>query len=191
MSRAVVRFVGRGAVAAVIAALGLAGCGSAAAPPPGPKVTLSLIAPADESRVSSAETTVRGRVTPARARVQVLGRAVPVAPDGGFSAQIALAVGTNLIDVEASAPRSSGAATAVRVIRFLLVTVPEVSGESPQQATAALQALGLAVKTDGSGDPLSFLIPASTSVCSTDPSAGARIDPGATVTLHTSKLCGL
>jgi hypothetical protein len=179
------------AAAAVVTALALAGCSSAAAPPRGPKVTVKLSAPTDESRVSASHATVRGTVEPARAHVQVLGQSVSVARNGSFSTQVGLAVGTNLIDVVASAPRSAGAVTAVRVIRFLLVTVPLVDGESPKQAAAGLQALGLNVHTDNSSDPLSFLIPAPVKVCSSSPIAGARIDPGATVTLHTSKICGL
>lgn len=178
------------AASALCVVLGLAACGTAPGPPPGPAITLALSRPADLSRVSASVVTVRGTVKPARARVQVLGRAVHVAADGDFSTQVALSVGTNLIDVEASAPRSAGAVTAVRVVRFLLVTVPQVSGESPARAAAALKALGLEVKTQSASDPLSFLIPAPVQVCATTPLAGARVDPGTTVTLHTSKLCG-
>ena len=175
---------------ALCAALALAGCGTAAGPPPGPKVTLELTAPADRSRVSVSSATVAGTVTPARARVQVLGRVVPVSEAGRFSLTVGLSVGTNLIDVEASAPRSTGAVAAVRVIRFLLVTVPSVTGDSPNQAVAALKALGLGVVTHGSSDPFDFLVPGTAKVCSISPSPGTRVDPGATVTLKTSKLCG-
>jgi hypothetical protein len=175
-----------------LTALALGGCGAARAPRPGPTLTLALTAPADGSRVSAATTTVSGSVHPARrTRVEVLGRAVPVARDGHFSAAVELAVGTNLIDVIALAPRSAGAVTAVRVVRFLLVTVPPVAGLSPTQAASALRALGLAVRTDGSSDPLNFLIPASTRVCYSTPEAGARVNPGATVTIKTSRFCGL
>jgi hypothetical protein len=176
-------------VSVLCAALLVAGCGTAAGPPPGPRVTLRLTAPADESRVSADSATVTGIVTPARARVQVLGRTVPVAHNGRFSIAIGLVPGTNLIDVEASAPRSTGAVTAVRVIRFLLVTVPSVVGESPSRATAALKSLGLAVKINGSSDPFNFLLPGSAHICSSSPSAGARVNPGATVTLKSVKLC--
>jgi hypothetical protein len=178
--------------ALALMALTLAGCGSAPAPRPGPTVTLKLTAPADGSRVSAATATVSGTVSPPRrTRVAVLGRVVPVAPDGSFSAQIGLAVGANLMDVVASAPRSAGAVTAVRIVRFLLVTVPQVAGQSPAQATQALRSLGLEVTVKGSSDPFGFLIPGSTSVCYSTPSAGAKVDPGATVTIKTSKLCGL
>jgi hypothetical protein len=175
---------------ALCAALLVSGCGTAAGPPPGPKITLKLTAPVDESRVPASSATVAGTVTPARARVEVLGRAVPLERDGSFSVRIALSVGTNLIDVEASAPRSAGAVAAVRVIRFLLVTVPSVVGESPKQAATSLKALGLTVKTQGSSDPFNFLIPGSSQVCSISPPAGARVDPGTTITLKTSKFCG-
>jgi hypothetical protein len=180
------------ALAALTLALGLVGCGSAAAPPPGPTVTLKLTAPADGSRVSATVATVSGMVIPARqTRVDVLGHGVAVTPDGSFSAQVALAVGTNLIDVVASAPRSAGAVTAVRIVRFLQVTVPQLSGLSPSHATSDLQALGLTVKVNGSSDPFGFLIPGSTSVCYSKPAAGTKVDPGATVTIKTSKICGL
>ncbi len=171
------------------AALALSGCGTAAGPPPGPKITLALTAPRDESRVSASSATVAGTVTPARARVEVLGRTVPVTRNGHFAISIALAVGTNLIDVEASAPRSTGAVAAVRVIRYLLVTVPSVSGESPNQAIGALRALGLTVRIQGSSNPFNFLIPTSTQVCSSSPAAGTQVNPGSQVTLKTAKFC--
>ena len=190
MERAVVRFPLLICAVLATCAVGLAGCGTAAAPPAGPKVSLSLLEPSDQSRVSSTRATVSGTVKPVRARVQVLGRAIRVSPDGSFSVQVGLKLGTNLIDVEASLPRSVGAVAAVRVTRFQLVTVPPVDGDSPSQATDALKAAGFGVKTDGSANPLSFLIPGSTSVCSESPSGGTKVDPGATVTIHTSKLCG-
>lgn len=179
-------------VAAVllISVLALAGCGTAAAPRPGPAVTLALSAPGDGARMSAATATVVGRVSPARARVEVLGHTVAVAHDGNFSTRVRLAVGTNLIDVIAAAPRSTGAVSALRVVRFLLVTVPQLSGESPAHAAAALKALGLAAKTTNSANLFSFLIPTSAQVCSSAPSPGTRVDPGTTVTLRVSKLCG-
>jgi hypothetical protein len=177
-------------VAVLCAALLLSGCGTAAGPPPGPRVTLKLSAPADGSRVSASTATVAGTVRPVRARVAVLGRAVPVSRDGHFSITIGLSPGTNLIDAEASFARSTGAVAALRVVRFLLVTVPQVVGENPDDATDALKALGLSVKVQGSSDPFNFIIPGSNKVCSITPLAGAHVDPGATITLKTSKICG-
>lgn len=153
-------------------------------------MTLTLRTPVDQSRVATASAVVSGTVSPVRARVQVLGRGVRVRADGAFSISVGLSVGTNLIDVEASAPRSSGAVAAVRVIRYLLVTIPVLKGENPTAAAAGLAALGLTVKTRGSSDPLNFLIPGSTKVCSSSPAAGSRVDPGATVTIRTSRFCG-
>jgi hypothetical protein len=177
-------------VAAVLCvALLAAGCGATAGPPAGPPVRLKLSTPLDGSRVSTQSAIVSGTVSPARARVQVLGRSVRVASDGSFAIAIGLAPGTNLIDVEASVPRSRGAVAAVRVIRFLLVTVPPVAGESPTIASTALSALGLAVKVQGSSDPLNFLFPGSTKVCSSSPAAGSRVDPGSTITIQTSRFC--
>jgi hypothetical protein len=173
----------------LLGALLLAGCGSAAAPPPGPDVRLALLSPSDGLRTSAATITVRGRVRPARAHVLVLGRRVPVARDGSFSTSIHLADGANLIDVLADAPRSTGAVSALRLVRFLLVTVPDLTKESPATATRALRALGLRVRTTGSGDPFGFLVPLRTQVCATTPAAGARVDPGTTVTVQTGKVC--
>jgi hypothetical protein len=170
-------------------ALLAAGCGTATGPPPGPPVTLTLSAPADGSRVSAQSAIVSGTVSPASARVQVLGREVRVASDGRFAIAVGLGVGTNLIDVEASAPRSTGAVAAVRVIRYLLVAVPALTGESPTVAGTALSALGLAVKVQGSSNPLNFLFPGATKVCSSSPVAGTRVDPGSTVTIKTSRFC--
>jgi hypothetical protein len=176
-------------VLAALAALTLAGCGTAAAPKPGPAVSLKLTTPVSGRRTASQSTTVRGVVTPHRAAVLVLGRRVRVAPNGSFSASVALTPGTNLIDLEASLPRSAGAVAAVSVVRFLLISVPSVVGDTPAQAGAALRALGLAVKTNGSSDPFNFLIPGTTQVCSSAPSSGTKVDPGSTVTIKTSKFC--
>ncbi|HET9074401.1 MAG TPA: PASTA domain-containing protein [Solirubrobacteraceae bacterium] len=181
-------WVARAALAALSVG-GLAACGSPP-PRPGPAVSLQLSNPADGTRTSAVTVTVSGRVHPVRATVLVLGRSVPVQADGSFSARVALGVGTNLIDVEASAPRSVGAVTALSVVRFLLVTVPNLGGESPSQASHALRALGLSVKLRGAADPFGFLLPTSDQVCSSEPGPGARLVPGTTVTLLTAKLCG-
>ncbi|WP_249012030.1 PASTA domain-containing protein [Conexibacter sp. DBS9H8] len=183
--------LGRPGLALLGVMLVCAGCGAAAPAQPGPRVSLTLSSPADDARLAGPDVTVSGTVSPARATVEVLGQAVSVDPTGHFSTQIALSVGTNLIDVEAAAPRSSGAVAAVRVIRYLLVAVPSVIGESPGQATAALRALGLRVTVLASTDPLGFLLPTSVRVCSSTPGAGARVQPGSSVILQTSKLCGL
>ena len=63
------------------------------------------------------------------------------------------------------------------------VTVPDVSGKTPDQATSLLQGLGLDVTVDQT--PIPSDQPAGT-VASTDPSAGSTVDPGASITLQLS-----
>jgi hypothetical protein len=167
---------------------GISGCG-AAKPPAATPVKLSLTAPTDGSRVSSGSVTVTGTVSPVQARVLVLGQRVTVQADGSFSTDVLLSTGTNLIDVLASAPHAPAAMSAVRVVRYALETVPQVIGDSPSDAQAAIRAAGLVPKVVSSGSPFNFLVPLSTQVCSTSPSAGTKLSPGSTVTVNTGKLC--
>ncbi|MBO0767207.1 MAG: PASTA domain-containing protein [Solirubrobacterales bacterium] len=176
-------------VAVLTGAMLIGGCGSAPPPAPGPLVTLHMSLPRDGSRTSAASTTVTGRVKPVRAKITVLGRAVHVTRSGRFQTSVHLGVGTNLIDVLASLPRSSGAMTALRVVRFLLVSVPDVTTDDTRSATAALKSLNLRATVSPSHDPLAFLLPFSQHVCTTTPPAGTRVNPGSTVILHTAKIC--
>ena len=79
------------------------GCGGEPAPPPRPPVALALTAPADASTTRESTVVVSGRVSPATARVIVLGEPVTVS-GGGFSTSVDLREGANVIDVGASAP---------------------------------------------------------------------------------------
>ena len=167
---------------------GITACGRQA-PTRIPRVQLRLSAPADGTRVAGSSITVSGTVSPARAKVRVFGRPASVRPDGSFSTRVSLRTGMNLIDVLASLPHASDAMSAIRVERYVLVAVPQVVGKSPDDAEAALQAAGLVPKLQPSGDPLSFLVPLPTQVCSSSPRSGVQVSPGSTVTLATGKFC--
>jgi hypothetical protein len=176
------------AAAALSLAAALAGCGEGSHRRPPEAVRLSLLGPADGTRTPSAEIRLSGRVTPSRARVLVLGH--PVAVHGGrFTERIPLPPGTSVIDVLAGAPRAGAAMEAIRVTRFLLVEVPNVTGERPSKAAAQLTALGLRVRELGSSDPFGFLFPLPNQVCSTTPAAGASVDPGSTVAIAVGQFC--
>lgn len=150
---------------------------------------LDVRSPADGIRVPNSSITVTGTVSPPRAAVLVLGRPAAVQRDGSFSARVSLSAGVNLIDVLASLPHASGAMTALRVERYVLVAVPQVVGLSPRAAAAAVRAAGLVPKLQPGGNPLSFLAPLPNQVCSASPPPGVEVSPGSTVTLVTSNLC--
>lgn len=168
----------------------LAGCGSSSHSAAGTTpVKLTIRSPTGGTRVGAATVEVTGTVSPWQAMVRVAGRQVTVDDSGDFRASVDLALGTNLIDVLAGAPQAQAAMSAIRVVRYALVSVPKVTGEHPNTATKTLRSAGLAVKIDSSANPLNELLPLATSVCSQSPKAGVKVSPGALVTLHTSKLC--
>jgi hypothetical protein len=119
----------------------------------------------------------------------VLGRAVLPDRNGHFSTSVPLAPGTNLIDVIASAPRARPAMFALRVIRYVLVTVPDVTGKSPGAAATAIRGAGLRSVLHVDNAPLSFLWPFPPQVCSQSPAGGARVGPHSVVTLQASQVC--
>lgn len=177
-------------IVAAAAAVSLSACGRTAQTQlPAAPVHLRLNSPADEARIDASTTTISGVVSPRGARVLVIGQPVKPGAGGAFSTTVALAPGTNLIDVIASAPRARPAMTTLRVIRYVLVTVPDVTGESPSDAAAAIRDAGLKPQLDGDSDPLSFLIPLHERVCSQSPTGGERVDPNSTVTIRLGKLC--
>jgi len=173
-------------VPAALAAAICAGCASTARPEP--QIHLQVSEPVDGATVTSGTVTVSGTVSPAGARVLVLGKGVASA-NGTFSTQVRLQPGTNLVDVLAGALHDKSAMTALRVYRQILVTVPNVGNDSPDGATKALQALGLKVHIVDTDPFYSFLIFGSKDVCSTTPTAGRRVLPGTTVTVSVSKTC--
>lgn len=175
-------------VIAVAIAVFVCACGSAADPPAAP-VKLSLSAPTDGSQIDTDTATVSGAVSPRTARVLVFGHVVKPDADGGFSTTVSLTPGSNLIDVIASAPHARPAMTAVRVTRYVLVSVPDVTGESPKSAATAIRDAWLKPQVHGSSDPFNFLIPLSDVVCSQSPQGGAHVNPDSTVTLQLGKVC--
>jgi Glucodextranase, domain B/PASTA domain len=174
--------------AATAAALAVAACGQSTVHHAAP-VQLSQLSPSDGVRVSSDRVTVAGTVKPHHASVMVLGKRVKPASNGHFSTSVPLQVGTNLIDVIADSKRAQPAMTAVRVVRYVLVSVPSVTGRSPRSAAAAIRAAGLVPKVHGSSDPFSFLVPLSSEVCSQSPAPDKRVVPGTAVTLSVGKVC--
>ncbi len=175
--------------AAALAGFAIGGCGQATKPMPVAPVRLSQLAPSDGMRVSSDAVTISGTVSPQHASVSVMGRQVTTSADGHFSAKAKLQVGTNLIDVIASNGRARPAMTALRVFRYVLISVPDVEGRSPKAAADAIKAVGLTPKVQGSSDPFNFLIPVSSQVCQQTPRPHTRVNPGSTVTLSIGKLC--
>jgi hypothetical protein len=168
---------------------GITACGGARAAHRDPRVQLQLRSPADGTSVAGSSVTVSGTVSPARAEVRVVGRPARVQPDGTFSMRVALRTGMNLIDVLASLPHASEAMSAIRVERYVLITVPQVVGESPSDAETALRNEGLVPKVQPSGNPFTFVVPLPEQVCSSTPPPGARVSPGSTVVLATGKFC--
>lgn len=176
------------ALAATVMAGSLSACGATAQPPAAP-VKLTLSTPADGARVSSSTATVAGVVSPRNAHVLVLGRTVRPDASGGFSATVRVAPGTNMVDVIASAPRARPAMTAIRIVRYVLTLVPDVTGESQKDAVAALRADGLTAAVQGDSNPFAFLIPIHKQVCGQSPGGGARVQPGSTVTISIGQVC--
>lgn len=183
-----VRVVLMRTIAAVAVATLVGACGRAAQRPAAP-VRLTLSSPADGTRIEASVATISGSVSPGSARVLVVGQAVKPGTDGGFSTAVTLVPGTNLIDVIASAPHARPAMAALRVIRYVLVTVPGVTGESPSDAAAAIRGAGLKPQLHGDSDPFAFLLPFSEQVCSQSPNGGKQVDPNSTVTISLGKLC--
>jgi hypothetical protein len=175
-----------GVAAAVAGIIGVAGCGSST-PAPTP-VRLTVQAPADNSTTLVGEVLITGTVVPDTASVLVAGRPVPVSA-GSFSTRIPVRPGVNIVDVLAGAARAPGAMTAVRVYREVPVAVPQLSGDSPSDAVAALRALGLTPTVQQASGLFESLIPVSSQVCSTDPPAGQSVPPGTAVAVQVGKLC--
>jgi hypothetical protein len=169
-------------------ALALPACGGSDADSSAQPVRLTMTGPADGSVVRAGEVELTGRVIPAGAAVTVRGEGVAV-HGGRFSARVPLDAGGNVIDVMATARELAPAMTAVRVERRLTIRVPDVVGDSPNDAQARLAAAGLVVRTDDVGGVLDDLLPASRGVCETDPGAGSTVDRGSTVKVSVAKVC--
>jgi hypothetical protein len=162
-----------------------AGCGGDDTPKP---ARISLVSPGDGVVVHEDTVEVRGRVTPAGARVLVDGRAAPVA-NGEFRAEAPLLEGANVIDVAASAPDARTAWSALRVARETLVGVPDLTGAGRNDAVDRLESLGLRAEVKEDGGLLERVLPGEPHVCETQPEAGAELHRGATIRVAVSKSC--
>lgn len=149
---------------------------------------LTINSPTDNVRTLAGQVSVSGTVAPAAATVLVAGKAVAVS-SGSFTTSVPVNPGSNVVDVLASAPRALSAMTAVRVYRQVLITIPNLGGDSPGQATAQLTGIGLVPKVQQGGGFLEPLIPGSPQVCQTYPAAGRAVMPGSTVQVQVAKLC--
>jgi glucodextranase-like protein/PASTA domain-containing protein len=168
--------------------LAVAACGSTARPSSGPRVTVSLTAPGDAKSVRAESVRVQGTVTPTGASVEVNGEAASVS-GGTFTAEVSLDPGQNVIDVTASAPGRRPDADAVRVTRDIRVEIPDLVGQSSDDAKSRLSGLGLDVKEEHAGNFLDRFFGDPEQVCELRPGAGELVDPGATVTLTLAPNC--
>jgi Glucodextranase, domain B/PASTA domain len=173
---------------ATVVAICVCACGGTARVPAAP-VKLTFRQPTDGTRIEASAATVSGAVSPRTARVLVVGHTVKPDASGNFSTTVALAPGTNLIDVIASAAHARPAMTTLRVVRYVLVKVPDVTGESPTDAVAAIRDAGLDPQLHHSHNPFSFLVPLPQQVCNQSPSGGDHVAPHSTVTLELGKVC--
>ena len=165
----------------------LSGCGGSGTPAT-PAVRLTVGAPSDSTRVLDSTVQVRGSVSPPSATVLVAGQPASVYA-GSFSAQVALRPGTNLVDVMASGPRGGVDMTALRVVREVMVRLPDVTGATATDASGQLSALGLRADVSESGGLLEPFLPGDPVVCSTNPPAGRLVAPSTTVHVDVSKGC--
>lgn len=175
---------------AVCVGAGLAGCGGDDDPPrPLRPVRLEVVAPLDSAVVKAESVDVRGHVDPPRAQVLVRGERADV--DGAaFSAQVNLEEGANVVDVTASARGRAPTLTAIRVMRRVTVTVPDVVGMSGDEAVERLEDAGLRARVkEGEDDFLDWLQPGDRRVCEMDPGEGDEVDPGTRVELVVAKDC--
>jgi Glucodextranase, domain B len=167
----------------------LAGCG-AQDDQALPGVRLAVSAPGDSAVVRADSVEVTGRVSPARARVEVMGVEAPTRASGRFAVRVPLAEGRNVLDVSASARGRRPALAALRVTRDTGVTVPVLAGSEPDGATARLERLGLRASEVRDGGLLDHFRLSPVRVCDTEPAAGARVRRGAAVRVHVARDCG-
>ncbi|HEU0023516.1 MAG TPA: PASTA domain-containing protein [Thermoleophilaceae bacterium] len=151
-------------------------------------VRLEVTAPADNAVVHTDSVEVRGTVRPRGARVLLGGRPVE-ASAGEFRARVPLRVGSNVVDVGASGRSASASWTAIRVVRQVLVTVPDLAGATGEDAVERLEALGLQPEIEERGGILEALLPRDPRVCDLRPQAGAEVPEGTRVRVSVGKTC--
>jgi len=161
------------------------GCGDGPAERP---VRLEITAPTDAAVVDDDRVEVRGRVHPRGARVLVLGRRARVVR-GEFRTVVPLREGSNLIDVGASSRRAAPVWDALRVTREVLVTLPDLTGATRDDAIDRLGALGLRAEVKEEGNLLDELLGGDWIVCETQPPASGDVRRGARIHLVVSKGC--
>jgi hypothetical protein len=170
----------------LVAAACSVGCGESESAPP---VALTITSPPDSGVVRERGVEVRGRVSPSDAHVLVRGRPATV-DRGAFRAYVPLREGTTVIDVGAYEPGATPAWEAVRVVRQVLVSVPDLVGASRGDALEELDDLGLRARVlEEEAGLLDSLLPTDWNVCEIRPGAAARVPKGATVELTVSKGC--
>jgi hypothetical protein len=162
-----------------------AGCGGDTVQRP---VRLEITAPTDAAVVHDGRIEVRGLVHPRGASVLVLGRRARVVR-GEFRTVVPLREGTNLIDVGASARGGAPVWDALRVTREVLVTLPDLTGATREDAIARLDALGVRAEVQEEGDLLDELLGGDWIVCETHPPVGSDVRRGARIHLLVAKGC--
>ena len=175
-------------LAVLAAGLVLGGCGEREIEPPLSPVALTIDNPGDGATVDDESVQVSGRVNPPDSVVRVNGNRVGT-QGGSFATTVPLEAGTNVIDIQAGAPKHPGAMTAVRVTRLVKVEVPDLSGLPPDEAADQLRALGLTPQLKDVGSLLDDILGGDPVVCGTDPDPGTEVSPGTKVTLGYSKVC--
>jgi hypothetical protein len=169
----------------IVAGGNASGCGDDPAERP---VRLEITAPADAAAVDDDSVEVRGRVRPRGARVLVLGRRARVVR-GEFRTVVPLREGSNLIDVGATARGAAPAWRALRVTREVLVTLPDLTGATRDDAIDQLDALGVRAEVQEEGDLLDELLGGDWTVCETQPPAGSAVHRGARIHLVVARGC--
>lgn len=177
-------------IAIVCAALVLAACGGDDGQSEGSlrPIRLSVVAPADRAVVRDEAIDVRGRVDPPRAQVLVRGEPADVRGNE-FTARVQLDEGANVVDVTAAARGRAPTLTAVRIVRRVTVTVPDLESEPREEAVERLEDLGLEPKVRREEGFLDWLQPGGEFVCETDPAAGDEVRPGDEIEVVVSKDC--
>ena len=118
----------------------------------------------------------------------VLGRRARVVR-GEFRALVPLREGSNLIDVGASARDAAPGWDALRVTREVLVTLPDLTGTTRDDAIDRLDALGLRAEVQEEGDLLDELLGGDWIVCETQPAGGSEVRRGARIHVVVARGC--